>query len=117
MNDKVKFHVNITDLQSRYSFYINVRNADDYKFSNLYLFLHTNLPNGKITRDTIECQLADYDGKWLGSGITGIKFNRFLFQQGVRFPVSGEYLFTIEQAMRVNDLKGITDIGIRMEKD
>ena len=117
MNDKIKFHVNITDLQSRYSFYFNVRNANDYQFSNLYLFLHTNLPGGKITRDTIELQLADYDGKWLGSGITGIKFNRFLFQKGVRFPITGEYLFTIEQAMRTNDLKGITDIGIRLEKE
>jgi gliding motility-associated lipoprotein GldH len=60
--------------------------------------------------------LADYDGKWLGSGISDVKFNRFLFQKGVRFPQKGRYFFEIEQAMRVKDLKGIVDIGIRLEK-
>jgi gliding motility-associated lipoprotein GldH len=114
--DKAVFKVNINDILSRYNFYFNLRNNGDYAYSNIYFFLKTVFPNGKIARDTIECQLADYDGKWLGSGISDVKFNRFLFQKGVRFPLKGEYVFEVEQAMRVNDLKGISDIGLRLER-
>jgi gliding motility-associated lipoprotein GldH len=114
--DKAIFNVTITDILTRYNFYFNLRNGGDYPYSNIYLFLKTIFPDGSIARDTIECQLADYDGKWLGSGISDVKFNRFLFQKSVRFPMKGQYVFEVEQAMRVNDLKGITDIGIRLEK-
>ena len=117
VNNRIEFKVNIRDINSRYNFYFNIRNKEDYPFSNLYLFLHTTFPNGRITCDTIEGQLADNDGKWRGSGITGIKFNRILFQKGVHLPVTGEYLFEVEQGMRVRDLKGIYDIGLRLEKE
>ena len=115
--EKVKFVVSINDIQSRYSFYINLRNSTDYPYSNIFLFLKTVFPEGDIARDTIQCQLADYSGKWTGSGITNLKFNRFLFQKGIRFPRKGQYIFEIEQAMRVTELKGISDIGIRLEKE
>jgi gliding motility-associated lipoprotein GldH len=115
-SDKVIFNVTIEDIRTPYNFHFNVRNAGDYPYSNLYLFLKTVFPDGRVARDTIECQLADYDGKWLGSGISDVKFNRFLFKKGVRYPQAGQYIFEIEQAMRVKDLKGITDIGIRLEK-
>jgi gliding motility-associated lipoprotein GldH len=116
IKDKAVFNVTITDTGTQYNFYFNLRNGGDYPFSNIYLFLKTVFPDGRIARDTIECQLADYEGKWLGTGISDVKFNRFLFQKGVRFPEKGQYIFEIEQAMRVDDLKGITDIGIRLEK-
>jgi gliding motility-associated lipoprotein GldH len=114
--DKAIFTVTITDILRPYNFYFNLRNEGDYQYSNIYFFLKTVFPDGRISRDTIECQLADYDGKWLGSGISDMKFNRFLFQKGVRFPQKGQYIFEVEQAMRSNDLQGITDIGIRLEK-
>ena len=114
--EKATFKVTITDILARYNFYFNLRNGGDYPYSNIYIFLKTVFPDGRIARDTIECQLADYDGKWLGSGISDVKFNRFLFQKGVKFPRKGEYVFEVEHAMRVDDLKGITDIGIRLEK-
>ena len=114
--EKATFKVTITDILARYNFYFNLRNGGDYPYSNIYIFLKTVFPDGRIARDTIECQLADYDGKWLGSGISDVKFNRFLFQKGVRFPQKGQYIFEVEQAMRVKDLTGISDIGIRLEK-
>ena len=115
--EKIKFMVTINDIQQPYSCYINLRNSTNYPYSNIFLFLKTVFPDGKTARDTIECLLADFDGKWRGSGISDLKFNRFLFQKGIRFPQKGQYIFEIEQAMRVPDLKGISDIGIRLEKE
>ena len=115
--NRVKFNVSINEIQSSYTLYINVRNTGEYPFSNLFLFLKTTFPDGRVAKDTIECPIADNKGKWLGSGITDIKFNRLLFHTGVRFPQKGNYGFELEQAMRTSDLKGISEIGIRIEKE
>ena len=115
-SDKLRYEVPVSDTVSQYDFYLNIRNSTGYSFSNLWLFIHTTNPEGKMARDTMECLLADHTGKWFGSGSGSIKFNRFLVQKGVQFPRKGKYIFEIEQAMRVKDLKGIMDVGIRMEK-
>ena len=116
VHEKFSFAVPIDDLISRYQVFINVRNAPEYPYSNLYVFLNTFIPDGKMSRDTIELTLADYDGRWLGSGMGSVKFSRFLLKNNVQFPEKGTYRFEIEQAMRVNDLKGIRDFGLRIEK-
>ncbi len=117
VNHKVNFEVSVTDIVPRYNVYLNVRNSTEYPYCNLYLFLNTGFPDGKIARDTLELTLADYDGRWFGSGMGSVKFSRFLFQKGVRFKQKGTYRFVLEQAMRVNELKGISDIGLRIEKE
>jgi len=113
----IVFSTVITDTVAVYDMCLDVRNDISYPFSNLYLFLRTEFPNGQVVQDTIECILAGYDGKWLGSGIGSVRFNRFLFQQGISFRMSGTYRFELEQAMRVAELKGIRDIGIRIDKE
>jgi gliding motility-associated lipoprotein GldH len=116
VHQKASFQVDIADSLARYNVYLNVRNDGEYPYSNLYLFIHTILPGGRTATDTVECQLAAPDGKWTGSGVGNLKFNRFLFQKGMLFPRKGRYLFEIEQAMRVSELRGIRDVGIRLEK-
>ena len=116
-SDKIRFEVTIPDTLIKYDFYLNVRNDLDYPYANLYFFIDTQSPAGMSHRDTVECQLADYAGKWLGKGIGSVKFNRFLFQKGIRFRVAGKYIFELEQAMRVKDLKGIRDVGLRIETE
>lgn len=114
--DIKKFDVQIKDTTIFYDFYINIRNTTDYPYSNMFIFFNTQFPDGQLFRDTLECQLADLQGRWLGKGIGKIKDNRIRFKSMVRFPRSGTYLFSVEQAMRVVDLQGITDIGLRIEK-
>ena len=115
--NKLKFEVSIPDITASYNVFLKIRNGADYPYSNLFLFLNTVTPDGKISRDTLELTLADYDGRWLGSGIGSVKFSRFLLQKGVRFTQAGKYIFELEQAMRVRDLKGIRDVGFRIERN
>jgi gliding motility-associated lipoprotein GldH len=114
-SEKVSFTVNIPDTSRLYSLFISIRNDVNYPFANIFLFLDTRFPDGRNTRDTVECQLADYDGRWLGSGTGSIRYSRFLFQKGVKFKQKGDYLFTFEQAMRTGELKGIRDLGFEIE--
>lgn len=116
VNNKVSFNVPIKDTINPHQVFINVRNAGEYPFSNLFLFITTKFPNGKLAKDTVECILADERGKWLGNGSGDIFDNRILFKKGVRFPMLGEYTFTFEQAMRTENLPFIMDVGLRIEK-
>ncbi len=56
------------------------------------------------------------NGKWLGEGLGDIWDNRVLFKKNVSFPQKGEYRFEFTQAMRLNPLPGVMDVGIRIEK-
>jgi gliding motility-associated lipoprotein GldH len=114
-NLPVVFTVPIEDSVKAYNMYINIRNEGNYRFSNLFLFVNTVLPQGQQLRDTVEITLAAPDGRWLGSGLGDIFSNRYLFRKNFRFPQKGQYRFELIQAMRVNPLQGIMDAGIRVE--
>jgi len=109
------YEVAIDDSLQLSNFFISIRNNTDYPYSNIYLFLTTEFPNGHATTDTIECILADKDGQWLGTGSGRLKDNLIMLQQALRFPLNGVYHFYIEQGMRDIKLKGIEDIGLRVE--
>lgn len=112
----VKFDVEIKDPSTPANFYVNVRNADGYPYSNLFLFVKTKFPNGKQSNDTLECQLADEKGKWIGKGIGDIFDNQIPFKRNVRFPLAGTYSFEIMQGMRASNIPLIMDVGLRIEK-
>jgi gliding motility-associated lipoprotein GldH len=112
----VTFNVDIKDPSTPANFYVNVRNADGYPYSNLYLFVRTKFPNGKMSNDTLECTLADENGKWIGKGIGDIYDNRIPFKRNVRFPLPGIYTFEIRQGMRITSVPLIMDVGMRIEK-
>jgi len=112
----LKFEVDVKDPSIPANFYINVRNADGYPFSNLYLFIKTTFPNGIISADTLECVLADENGKWLGNGLGDIYDNQIPFKRNVRFPLPGKYSFEIKHGMRSDILPLIMDVGLRIEK-
>lgn len=116
MSDIKKFEVEIKDPATPVNFYINVRQADGYPYSNLFLFIKTNFPGGKASVDTLECMLADEKGKWLGSGIGDIYDNQIPFKRNVRFPQAGKYVFEIQQGMRTDGVPLIMDVGLRIEK-
>ncbi len=116
MNMPLQFDVAMNDTVGKYNIFINVRNSDNYEFNNLYLFIDITNPAKVIERDTMECILADPNGKWLGKGLGDIWDNKILFKHNVRFRKQGNYEFTITQAMRVDSLPMIMDAGVSIEK-
>jgi gliding motility-associated lipoprotein GldH len=115
-NKPVSFEVNIDDTISRYNVYVNVRQGDLYQFRNLFLFLETNYPDGRKIKDTLECILADDKNQWVGEGAGDLWDNTIPFKGNVKFPIKGKYKFTYEQAMRLDPLPMIKDVGITIDK-
>jgi gliding motility-associated lipoprotein GldH len=116
MSKPLVFDVPVNDTANKYNIFITVRNADNYDFNNLYLFIGINSPMKITERDTMECILADANGKWLGDGLGDIWDNKILFKQNVKFRKPGIYEFTLNQAMRVDSLSMIMDAGLSIEK-
>ena len=114
--EHARFEVDITDSISPCNIYINLRNNINYKYMDFWLFVDIYSPSGFAERDTVKFILADHRGKWLGNGL-GSKFDTRIFLRGnVRFPIAGKYVFEYEHAMRDEQLTGIEDIGLRIER-
>jgi gliding motility-associated lipoprotein GldH len=116
VSNKIPFELEVYDTLALLNFYINIRHTTDYKYRNIFLFFDTFYPEGSQSRDTIEIILADNRGKWFGKGIGNIRNNQVLLKRGFSFPLKGSYKFRFEQGMREPELKGILDVGIRIEK-
>ena len=116
MENRIAFDVNIDDTVNGYIFGMELRHLENYRYSNLFVFLHTTMPNGNHMRDTIECTLATPDGRWIGKSSGTMRDLRIPLNEQLQFPLKGNYHFEIEQAMREPVLKGISDIGIFIEK-
>ena len=119
----INFEFEITDTISKNNLFINIRNSNQYQFSNLYIISSINFPNGKKIVDTLQYEMADKNGRFLGEGISDIKHNKLSFKENIIFPFSGNYNVSISQAMRKNgsidgikELHGISDVGFRIEK-
>lgn len=119
----VEFEITPPDSTNAYNLFVNLRNTSEYKYSNLFLIVEMNFPNGKKVKDTLEYQMAKPSGEFLGTGFSDVKENKLWYKEGVIFNESGNYLVSIQHAMRANgqvdgmeNLEGITDVGFRIEK-
>ncbi|WP_178991215.1 gliding motility lipoprotein GldH [Winogradskyella schleiferi] len=120
------FNFKAPDTTKNYNLYVNLRNTNAYKFSNLFLIVELNYPNGKAVKDTLEYKMAAPNGELLGSGFSDLKENKLWFRgykDPFKFNEEGDYQVNIQHAMRnngdvdgVENLEGITDIGFRVEK-
>jgi gliding motility-associated lipoprotein GldH len=119
----VWFTFKVHDTIKQNNLFINIRNNKAYAYSNLFLITELKFPNGKKIVDTLQYEMADVSGKFLGTGLTEIKESKLFYKENVVFPSSGDYKISISQAMRKNGeidgiktLEGITDVGFRIEK-
>src|SRR5690606_8116036 len=108
--------VHVSDINQPYRIYLNLRHTPDYRYSNVFLLMHLRQPDGKDTTERIELTLAEPDGRWVGRGVGSNYSFQELIKDNYRFADSGEYIFTLEQNMRENPLREITDVGIRIER-
>jgi gliding motility-associated lipoprotein GldH len=81
-------------------------------------------PNQYATIDTLEYEMTDATGKWLGNGFSDLKENKLFFKENYIFPKSGNYDIKIIHAMRkgketdgIESLEGITSVGLRIESE
>lgn len=116
------FELKDVEANKAYNLFINVRNNNDYEFSNLYLVVKMEEPDGLTKVDTLQYLMANPDGTLMGEGFTDVKDSKLVYKLNHRFPKKGVYKVDVGQAVRKTGkiegeeyLKGLTDIGFRIE--
>ena len=120
----IAFHLETQDTVTKKNLFIMIRNDAHYEFSNLFIITKMEIPHSdKVIVDTLEYEMATPEGKWLGDGYSAVKESKLWYKEQFTFPAKGNYSIKIEQAMRkigenngVQQLKGITEVGLRVEK-
>lgn len=122
ISETLTYQFDVTDTISPKNLFIHIRNNQEYEFSNLYLITELNFPNKTKIVDTLQYEMADEIGRFLGSGSATNKENKLFYKEKKIFPVSGEYTFSVRHAMRKNGeinpmetLDGIKDVGFSIE--
>jgi gliding motility-associated lipoprotein GldH len=110
------FKIPITDTITSNNVFFTIRTGSSYPYRNIYLFVTTSSPDGKTLTDTLEYYLADEKGKWYGKGFGDIHELNLPYKSNVFFAAKGVYQFKIQHGMRIEDLKGVYDFGLRIEK-
>ena len=121
-NNPIEFRIEINDTISKNNLFLNLRNNKEYEFSNLFIITQISFPDGFRVIDTLEYEMTDKAGKFLGVGYTDIKENKLFYKENVQFNQKGQYIVKVEQAMRkignieaLDSLRGVTDLGFRIE--
>lgn len=112
----LSFTVPVTDTINSNNVSFTIRTGSSYPFRNIWLFVSTTSPDGRTISDTLQYILTDESGKWLGKGFGDIKELKLPYKSNVYFPLKGNYIFKVQHGMRTEDLKGVYDFGIRVEK-
>lgn len=116
--DTISFNTEIADTNEAYNLILNIRNGENYPYRNLFLFLSTQYPDGRLSLDTLEFSFYEESGKPLGKCSGDICNNSFLLSENVRFDQAGKYRFAFVHGMRRDDqiLPYVMDLGLRIEK-
>ena len=101
----VSFELDNIDTTSSHDLYLMVRHTTNFKFQNLFLF--TNFEN---QQDTLELFLSENSGRWLGKGFGEIKELKIRIKENVNFKENQDQIFSVEQAMRYEDLEKIINL-------
>jgi len=110
--NKLKAVVEIKDQSKLYDLRFKLRHTADYRYSNIFILMHLSGPGQpKVTR-RYEYKLAETDGQWLGNGSGNLYDYSLPLLSGFHFPKPGNYTIEIEQNMRDNPLREISDAGI-----
>lgn len=111
-----KFSFDVTDTTARYDISFVLRNAGDYEYQNLWLFVKNIEPDLTSHNDTVQLMLADDYGRWVGTGIGSIYSATYDYRHGVRFPQAGNYQIFVQQGMRTDSLAGIYNVGVKITR-
>ncbi len=113
-NLKPSFKVDIKDIGQEYNFTLSLRTTTDYKYSNLWIFLKTEAPDGTSAREPFEIVLANPDGSWVGNK-SGTIVETPLYFNKRKLPLKGNYTFTVEQGITNSEVNEVLDISFIVE--
>jgi len=109
------FEVDITDTSKKYNIYAVITYQKEFSFQNLYVRFSTQIPNGVKVEEDVSLQLANKLGQWIGDCSNTHCTQLIPLQTNLQFMQAGKHVYTIAQHMRINPMKGIKSICLKLE--
>ncbi|BDD03179.1 gliding motility lipoprotein GldH [Aureibacter tunicatorum] len=111
-----EFNFDIKNPEEKYNLSINVRNGIDYPYQNLYVNYQLQDSEGKVLKDTLENILLfdSKTGKPEGLGYGDVYDLEKPILNEYKFNNAGSFKVVLKQMMRVDDLEGITSVGLKV---
>ena len=106
------FSFTITEPDYLYNVFCGARITGDYAYSNIFLVYTIDGPKTS-QKHMFQIQLADNTGKWLGKGMNNLIAYEQQFIQNLKLQ-PGKYTLTFFQNMRDDELKYVSDIGLKV---
>ena len=106
---KLKFEVDIIDIDKEYDFVLSFRTTTDYNYNNLWFFMKTEAPDGSNSREPFEVKISNPDGSWIGTKTGSIVEIPLVFARR-KLPLKGKYKFVIEQGITESKVDEILDV-------
>lgn len=115
-SDTLFFTPTLTDSLKAFQLSIDIRNKDNYPYTNIYLFIsHNETDSCVFVTDTLECVLANKEGKWIGTGWGTLYQSSFAYMESFTYK-NKNVRFKISHGMKDALLQGVSDIGIHIRE-
>ena len=114
-NHTLNFSPIINDANSPYNLWIELRHNNDYPYQNIWFFVSILQKDSVLKTDTLQYMLADDFGKWQGRGYNTFYQQSLIYKNLYQFSDTGKFDIRVQHAMRDSRLKGVEDVGIRIE--
>lgn len=116
-NDKINYSFKIQDTSSVYSLWLEIDHGTTYAYQNVYIKILTSFPDGSDKSDIVSLELANKNGLWNGK-CGGSQCKVIIpLQEKTYFQEQGDYAISLEQYMRVEDLKDLKAFTLRLQKE
>jgi gliding motility-associated lipoprotein GldH len=113
--DTATFIVDVENTEINYNFFLTLRTTKNYKFSNLWVKVIVKAPDDSKSVMAQRIDIANPDGSWKGRVSGSVVENRLHYKTNA-FPLEGQYVFQIIQAVEEAEIKDVLDIGMRIEE-
>lgn len=114
-NNQLVYTFEVSDTTKIYNLLLEIQHSTEYSYQNCYLKIYTQFPTGEKTNYLLSVDLADGIGLWQGDCNSETCTTLFDIAKQTSFKDLGKHTITLEQYMRVNPLKGIESLAVKLE--
>ncbi|MFT5778911.1 MAG: gliding motility-associated lipoprotein GldH [Crocinitomicaceae bacterium] len=112
---KPSYEVDFQKIDVEYDFTLSLRTSIDYQYSNLWVFMKTETPDGTTAREPFQIKITNDDGSWIGENSGSIVTTQLYFRRR-QMPIKGIYKFTLEQGITESKIDEVIDLSFRVDE-
>lgn len=107
--DTLAFPLNVADSIATGYIIVAIDHTPEYRYADLWMELTSTQPGNTLRRDTLQLQMCDSAGTWLG---TGVASNYQLTTHPLRLTFAGALPLTLRHILRTDTLRHVNRVGL-----